>query len=101
MKQYRLLKDAPTVKAGTISCIADNNIDYIFSGVDGCFLISESEILKRPDWFEEVKPFEWTDELVIEFLTSSEFAIPESQRYSFFKNYILTIIEKFKQQKAQ
>lgn len=90
MKQYRLLKDLPGVKAGAIS----KGINpYVFGGEPTGYGLNEKTIQNNPDWFEEVKPFEWTDELVKEAI---QFYVAHEK-----DKYLVDIIEEFKQQKAQ
>lgn len=128
MKQYRLLKDFPHVKAGTILPhlnaglygIDDEVVfheDFMKEYPDWFEEVIEQKMKKykllkdflnnkagdivelpenmwfSPDWFEEVKPFEWTDELVkkaIQFYVRHEKNKP-----------LMDIIKEFKQREAQ
>lgn len=63
-KQYRLLKDLPNCAKGELF----NYDGKAFYAHNGRYAFLPPEIEGNPDWFEEVKPFEWTDELVREYV---------------------------------
>jgi len=53
MKQYKLLKDLPNIKKGTISTRTTEG--YLFKGVSFDILFYEKELEACKDWFEEVQ----------------------------------------------
>lgn len=56
MKKYKLLKDLPNIKVGTI--FESNGTDYkgeVYYFVGNTINISELTIRNNPDWFEEIK----------------------------------------------
>ena len=53
MKQYKLLKDLPNIKKGTISTRITEG--YLFKGVSFDILFYEKELEACKNWFEEVQ----------------------------------------------
>lgn len=70
MKRYKLLKDTPTLKAGTIFEEREDPDEYKELGqvvADGCLTrpwLTVSEISNFDEWFEEIpKPKRWRGKL--------------------------------------
>lgn len=60
MKQYKLLKDLPGIKSGTIPDTVAGAY-YTFMGNEIRLGFSENFIIANPDWFELVEPKEFTE----------------------------------------
>lgn len=72
IKGYVLLKDLPSCPKGEIF---DFDTEYVGESAfsrsqpyGGSLYFNIKHIENNPDWFKEVKPFVWTDDLVREYI---------------------------------
>jgi hypothetical protein len=61
-KKFKLLKDLPGIKAGTIAEWNGMLEEYVFASAVG---YTEEEMKKYPDWFQEI-PDKWPRDIRIE-----------------------------------
>lgn len=53
-----------------------------------CLFFTQADIDRNPDWFKEVAPFEWTDDLVLEFARFTNQLSPVGHgRYTDLENF--------------
>ena len=67
MKQYRLLKDLPGIKAGAVFNLFDDEDSLIVRYYSDGITIEERLVINNHDWFEEIQKKEYTEKDMIEF----------------------------------